>query len=89
MCDKFESLINGHRKDLFQLVFNYFDSDEDGKISETDLFVLMKWLSKEEEKFADKLSFDFLIIQSFIQKKKNYLLEKRQKMMWWMTIEEE
>lgn len=41
-------------------MFDYFDVDEDGKISETDLLVLMKWLSREEEKLADKMSFDFL-----------------------------
>jgi len=47
---------------LFQLVFDYFDADKDGRISETDIIVIMKRLSKEEEKFADKLSYDFLVI---------------------------
>jgi len=37
----------------------------------------MKRLSKEKEEFADKLSFDFLLIQGALQKKKNILLEKR------------
>ena len=66
---------------MLRLVFDYFDADEDGKISETDMLVLMKRLSKEEEKFADKLSFDFLEVQAYIQRKKIYLLEKRQRML--------
>lgn len=37
----------------------------------------MKKLAREPEEFADKLSFDFLVIQGALQKKKNILLEKR------------
>ena len=63
-CDKFDSLINFNRQDLHQLVFNFFDLDGDGKISERDMHGILKYLGGQLDDQADKLTTDFIIIQT-------------------------